>query len=473
MRSDDSAVGGGTDRYRRQRRIQEATYAIAQAVTSSEGLDDLFARIHRIVAGLMEARNLYIALLDDATGSLTFPYFRDEIDAEPPAGPVPVGRGLTGYVLRKGEPLLASPEVFDALVAQRRGGVDRGRLDRLAGRAAPGRRADDRGPRGPELRREPEVRRGGPGAPRLRLLAGGARHRAPPGGGGAPPERDGGTAPSSRRCPTSSSSSGGTAATRRSTPRARRRSPRRARPSSAPRSPRSSRPRRPRSGWRRSAAASTEAAPRSSSTRSTSRPGRRVFEGRIVRARRGLGPLPRPRRHRARRVGAGPPRAGARAEASHRQHARRHLRDGPHRGPAVRDALLRGGDGLVAGGVHRPLRLRVHPPRGRRARPGDARAEDAARRLTPSFTYRFRTKDGRLALGRLPRDARAGRERGAGRARHHEPRRHRPQARRGDRARSSTRRSGASSGARGSTRSSRGSARASRTSSTSRPSGSG
>ncbi len=118
MRSDDSTVGGGTDRYRRQRRIQEATYAIAQAVTSSEGLDDLYARIHRIVAGLMEARNLYIALLDDATGSLTFPYFRDEIDAEPPAGPVPVGRGLTGYVLRKGEPLLASPEVFDALVAR-------------------------------------------------------------------------------------------------------------------------------------------------------------------------------------------------------------------------------------------------------------------------------------------------------------------------------------------------------------------
>lgn len=118
MRSDEIAAGGGTDRYRRQRRTQDATYAIAQAVTSSEGLDDLFARIHRIVAGLMEARNLYIALLDEVSGNLTFPYFRDEIDAEPPAGPVPVGRGLTGYVLRKGEPLLASPEVFDALVTR-------------------------------------------------------------------------------------------------------------------------------------------------------------------------------------------------------------------------------------------------------------------------------------------------------------------------------------------------------------------
>lgn len=118
MRSDEAPGGGATDRYRRQRRIQEATYAIAQAVTSTEGLEDLYPRIHRIVAGLMEARNLYIALLDEATGRLSFPYFRDEIDAEPPAGPVPAGRGLTGYVLRKGEPLLATPEVFDALVAQ-------------------------------------------------------------------------------------------------------------------------------------------------------------------------------------------------------------------------------------------------------------------------------------------------------------------------------------------------------------------
>ena len=64
MRSEETGGGGATDRYRRQRRLQEATYAIAQAVTSSGGLDDLFARIHRIVAGLMEARNLYVALHD-------------------------------------------------------------------------------------------------------------------------------------------------------------------------------------------------------------------------------------------------------------------------------------------------------------------------------------------------------------------------------------------------------------------------
>ena len=118
MRTEEPRAGGGTDRYGRQRRIQEATYAIAHAVTSTAGLDDLFDRIHRIVAGLTEARNLYIALLDEATGRLTFPYFRDEIDASPPSSPVPVGRGLTGWVLRNGKPLLATPEVFDLLVAR-------------------------------------------------------------------------------------------------------------------------------------------------------------------------------------------------------------------------------------------------------------------------------------------------------------------------------------------------------------------
>ncbi len=109
MRTDEPADGGGTERYRRQRRIQEATYAIAHAVTTTAGLDDLFARIHRIVGGLMEARNLYIALLDEATGSLSFPYFRDEIDAEPPAGPVPAGREATAAGTRQRRALHVVP----------------------------------------------------------------------------------------------------------------------------------------------------------------------------------------------------------------------------------------------------------------------------------------------------------------------------------------------------------------------------
>ena len=68
----------------------------------------------------MYARNFYIALYDSNSQSLSFPYFVDEQDGVPE--PRKLGRGLTEYVLRAGEPLLATPERFEELV--RRGEVD-------------------------------------------------------------------------------------------------------------------------------------------------------------------------------------------------------------------------------------------------------------------------------------------------------------------------------------------------------------
>src|SRR5256884_3782825 len=64
----------------------------------------------------MYARNFYIALYDPVTQFLSFPYFVDEADPRPE--PKKLGRGLTEYVLRTGEPLLCTPEVFDSLVKQ-------------------------------------------------------------------------------------------------------------------------------------------------------------------------------------------------------------------------------------------------------------------------------------------------------------------------------------------------------------------
>ena len=98
--------------------MREATYAIARAVSRTEGLGELFRSLHRIVADLMEAKNFYVALKDESTGLLTFPYFVDERDPVPPAGPHEAGRGLTAYVLRTRQPLLASPEAFERLVAE-------------------------------------------------------------------------------------------------------------------------------------------------------------------------------------------------------------------------------------------------------------------------------------------------------------------------------------------------------------------
>jgi diguanylate cyclase (GGDEF)-like protein/PAS domain S-box-containing protein len=117
----DAIQGGGivcvvrdiSDR-KRSERLQSALYRIAETTTSVEDMDALLAAIHSIVSELMYARNFYIALYDEPSRTLRFPYFVDEIDTFSPQ--VPAGRGLTEYVLRTGEPLLASPAVFAELV---------------------------------------------------------------------------------------------------------------------------------------------------------------------------------------------------------------------------------------------------------------------------------------------------------------------------------------------------------------------
>ncbi len=97
-----------TDRKRREQ-VQRATYEISEAVHAVDDLPSLYARIHQIVAGLMPAKNFYIALYDASTGLISFPYFVDE--TEPVPQPRKLGRGMTSYVLHSGESLLVGPEM--------------------------------------------------------------------------------------------------------------------------------------------------------------------------------------------------------------------------------------------------------------------------------------------------------------------------------------------------------------------------
>ena len=105
---------------KRAEELNAALYAIAARSQSAEDLQQFFAAIHNIVGQLMNARNFYIALYDTQSQLLSFPYFVDEEDPTPT--PKPLGHGLTEYVVRSGEPLLATPSVFDELV--RRGEVE-------------------------------------------------------------------------------------------------------------------------------------------------------------------------------------------------------------------------------------------------------------------------------------------------------------------------------------------------------------
>ena len=96
--------------------LQSALYRISEQAAAAEDLPQFFASLHGIVGELMPANNFYISLYDDITDTLSFPYFVDEEDTTPTRKKR--GKGLTEYVLHTGEPLLASPEVFDDLVRE-------------------------------------------------------------------------------------------------------------------------------------------------------------------------------------------------------------------------------------------------------------------------------------------------------------------------------------------------------------------
>lgn len=105
---------------KRAEKVKESIFRISEAAFSSENLEELYDSIHHIIEGLMPAKNFYIALYDPSTELLSFPYFIDEFDELPL--PKKLGRGLTDYVLRTGNPLLATPEVFEDL--ERKGEVE-------------------------------------------------------------------------------------------------------------------------------------------------------------------------------------------------------------------------------------------------------------------------------------------------------------------------------------------------------------
>ena len=105
---------------RRAERVQQATYRIAEAASVEQSLEELLRAIHSIVGELMPADNFYVALLEPDGERVAFPYFVDRFDAQ--FEPLPLGRNLTSYVIRTGQPLLATPQVFEEMV--RRGDVD-------------------------------------------------------------------------------------------------------------------------------------------------------------------------------------------------------------------------------------------------------------------------------------------------------------------------------------------------------------
>jgi len=93
---------------------RNAAYRISELTHSTRDAEELYISIHVVIGELMDARNLYIALVEPDKQSISFPYFVDEREVHPPARQM--GAGLTEFVLRSGKPLLAKPDDIQYMV---------------------------------------------------------------------------------------------------------------------------------------------------------------------------------------------------------------------------------------------------------------------------------------------------------------------------------------------------------------------
>ena len=79
-------AGTCTDITRRKRMedISAILLLISNAISTTHDLDELYAAIHAVLQKYIEAKNFYIALVDEKNDRVVFPYFRDERESEYP-----------------------------------------------------------------------------------------------------------------------------------------------------------------------------------------------------------------------------------------------------------------------------------------------------------------------------------------------------------------------------------------------------
>jgi serine phosphatase RsbU (regulator of sigma subunit) len=90
----------------RQVKVQKALYEIADAASAVTDMQSFYRKLHKIVGKLMYARNFFIALYDEQSDLITWPYYVDTVDVEsPPPTRLADHHGATGWILRQGKTL--------------------------------------------------------------------------------------------------------------------------------------------------------------------------------------------------------------------------------------------------------------------------------------------------------------------------------------------------------------------------------
>lgn len=104
---------------RRGEILQRALFEIS--ALSVRGIDPgaFYGEAHRILAGLLYAKNLIVTLYHEADNEFSYPYFADEKDDPlPPGFRRPTGYGITGFILTSRQPQLIDQARYRLLVEQ-------------------------------------------------------------------------------------------------------------------------------------------------------------------------------------------------------------------------------------------------------------------------------------------------------------------------------------------------------------------
>jgi diguanylate cyclase (GGDEF)-like protein len=88
----------------RSENIQSALFNITHLASQTDSLDQFYPEMHEIVSQLLEAKNIYIAFIDEENKTLNFPYRVDELGDSVKSRPI--SNGLTEWVLACRAPVL-------------------------------------------------------------------------------------------------------------------------------------------------------------------------------------------------------------------------------------------------------------------------------------------------------------------------------------------------------------------------------
>ena len=103
---------------KRQLKIQKALYEIADAASDVKDMQSFYKKLHKIVGKLMYAENFFIAIYDEVSDLVTWPYHVDTFDVDPPQPTLlDAHQGATGWVIRHGKSLAVVDGSWDDAVS--------------------------------------------------------------------------------------------------------------------------------------------------------------------------------------------------------------------------------------------------------------------------------------------------------------------------------------------------------------------